>query len=229
MGLYCFAHYIQTPIENFRARDMRLTDISYTATILPVIILAHYIPNTLAFSWYLDPLTRHKWEWIWQPFPVLVSVLQYVLKKTIMPDTVEKDKIDATERDLPTIKFTILSLCALSTAVWHYTLFFAPYSPLVLFMPNVAASQTGDEFIRLFLQFDQIFSASACFLWLLYLFGDMKNAGMLDASWLSIIGRGLATLVFAGPGVTVGLGWLWRENILATKWHKGALVADKNN
>ena len=65
---------------------------------------------------------------------------------------------------------------------------------------------------------------SACLLWLLYLFSDMKKAGMLKESFISIVMKGAFTLLLAGPGVAIGLGWLWRERILATKWHKDALV-----
>ncbi|KAJ4361867.1 hypothetical protein N0V83_010808 [Neocucurbitaria cava] len=227
MALYCFAHYVQSPIENFRARDLRLTDMGYTATVLPVLVLAHYIPNAGAFLSFIDPETRHKWEWIWQPFPVFISILQIVLKRTIMPNTVDKDRLDNVYADLPTINFTILSLCALSAGTWLYTFARAPFSMLTLFIPDFAATQTGDEYIRLFLQLDQHFSFGACFLWLLYLFGDMKKAGMMTDSWLSIIFKGAATLVLVGPGVTVGLGWLWREQILATKWHKNAIVPGK--
>lgn len=229
MALYCFAHYIQSPVSNFRARDLRLTDLGYTATVLPVMVLTHYIPNYGAFLNFLDPETRHKWEWIWQPFPVYVSVLQFVLKRTIMPDTVQKDRLNNVNRDLPTINYTILSLCALSAGTWLYTFAKSPFSMFTLFVPDVAGAKTGDEFIRLFLQFDEIFSMGACFLWLLYLFGDMKSAGMVTDSWLSILIKGVATLVVAGPGVTVGLGWLWREHILATKWHKDAIVPGKAN
>ena len=64
MSVYCFLHYIQSPIENFRARDLRLTDMAYTASVLLVLIVTHYIPNYLAYSPWLDPETRHKWEWI---------------------------------------------------------------------------------------------------------------------------------------------------------------------
>ena len=224
MALYCFVHYVQSPVENFRARDLRLTDMGYTATVLPVLILTHYIPNFGAYLSFLDVETRHKWEWIWQPFPIFTSILQIVLKRTIMPDTVKQDRLVNVDGDLPTIHFTILSLCALSAGTWLYTLARAPFSMLTLFVPDVAAAQTGDDYIRLFLQFDEIFSMGACFVWLLYLFGDMKKAGMVQDSWLSIILRGAATLALAGPGVTVGLGWLWRERILATKWHKDAVV-----
>ena len=218
MAFYCFVHYVQSPVESLRARDLRLTDMSYTATVLPVIVLFHYIPNFGAYLHWINPETRHMWEWVWQPFPVFVSVVQYVLSKTVAPRTVQKDRLNNTERDLPTICWTIGSLCALSTAVWHYTVFFAPYSMWTLFVPNLAATKTGDEYIRLFIQFDELFSFSACLLWLLYLFGDMKRAGMLKESWVSIVLKGVATFVFAGPGVTIGAGWLWRERVLATKW-----------
>ena len=155
MALYCFIHYVQAPIEGFRARDLRLTNMGYTASILPVLIVAHYIPNYMAFSSYVDPETRHKWEWIWQIFPVVVSVLQLVLKRTIMPDTEPTDRIDKVEADIPTIYFTILSLCGLSAGTWIYTFTKSPFSMITLFWPNIAATQTGDDYIRLFMQFDQ--------------------------------------------------------------------------
>jgi hypothetical protein len=227
MALWCMVHYIQTPIENFRTRDMRLTDLSYTASVLPVILLTHFIPNFLSFSEWLDPQYRHVANWIWQPFAVWTTILQFVLKKTVMPDTVKEDRTKNPGRDLPVIKYTIYSLCAISAMTWWYTLYNAPFSPAALFVPNVAAMKTGDESVRLFLQFDEIFSMSACLLWLLYLFGDLKRAGMMDDSWISIVGRGLVTLVAAGPGVTVGLGWWRREQLLATEWHKHATVVGK--
>lgn len=228
MALWCFVHYIQTPIENFRARDMRLTDLSYTATVLPVMLLTHYLPTFVSFSAWVDPQTRHAADWIWQPFAVWTTILQFALKKTVMPDTVQQDRIKNPCRDLPVIKYTIYSLCAISVSTWWYTLYTAPFSAATLFTPNPAAMKTHDEFIRLFLQFDEVFSMGACMLWLLYLFGDLKRAGMLEASWLSIVGRGLVTLVAAGPGVTFGLGWWWREQVLATKWHKDAIVTRKS-
>ncbi|KAF2824862.1 FAD binding domain protein [Ophiobolus disseminans] len=229
MAVYCFVHYIQSPIENFNAKDMRLTDMGYTASVLPVLILAHYIPNLGSFLPFIDPQTRHAWNWIWQPFPVYISILQFVLKKTVMPDTVQKDRLENPNRDLPTIHYTIISLCALSAATWWYTLFAAPYSLATLFMPNLAPNQTGDEYVRMFLQFDEIFSMGACLLWLLYLYGDMKKAGMMDNSWIDIILKGISSMAIWGPGATVGLGWLYRERLLASRWHKDALVPGKAN
>lgn len=228
MALWCMVHYIQTPIENFRARDMRLTDLSYTASVLPVILLTHYIPNYISFTAALDPRTRHVANWVWQPFALWTTILQFALKKTVMPDTVQEDRIKNPNRDLPTIKYTIYSLSAISVMTWWYVLYNAPFSPVALFVPQIVEMKTGDEYIRTFLQFDEIFSMGACMLWLLYLFGDLKKAGMMDASWASIVGKGILTFVAAGPGVTIGLGWLWRERVLATKWHKDAVVSGKS-
>jgi hypothetical protein len=208
---------------------MRLTDMGYTASVLPILLLVHYIPNAACFSSFLDPQTRHTWNWIWQPLPVYISVLQFVLKKTVMPDTFKRDRIDNPSRDLPTIRYTIGTICAISTATWWYTLYAAPVPWTTLFVPNLGAGQTGDEYVRLFMQCDQIFSMGAMLLWLLYLYGDLKTAGMMDDSWLSVLFKGTVLLAVGGPGVTVGLGWLYRERLLATRWHKDALVSGKAN
>jgi hypothetical protein len=224
MALYCFLHYVQTPIENFRARDMRLTSMTYTSTILPVMLATFYIPNFAMMASFLSPETRHTWNWMWQPFAVYTSILQFVLTKTIAPDTVEKDRLENPQRDLPTIRFTVRTLCAVSAATWWYTLYYAPVSWATLFIPNLAEGQSGHEYIRMFMHFDQLFSMGACFLWLMYLYGDLKTAGMMDDSGFSIILKGAILLVTTGPGVTVGLGWLHREKILATRWHKDALM-----
>jgi hypothetical protein len=182
-----------------------------------MLVLFHYIPNYGAFLNFIDPQTRHMWEWIWQPFPIFISIAQFVLKRTFMPDTVREDQPHNTDRDLLTINYTIGTLCAVSMATWHYTFFYAPYSMTTLFTPNIPGTHTGDEHIRLFLQFDEMFCIIVCVLWMLYLFSDMKKAGMVDDSWVSIVLKAVAIFLIGGPGVTVGLGWLWRERILATK------------
>jgi hypothetical protein len=64
MALYCFVHYIQSPIENFRARDIRLTDMGYAGSVLLMLILAHNIPDFGSFLSFSDPQARHMWKWI---------------------------------------------------------------------------------------------------------------------------------------------------------------------
>ncbi|KAH8719235.1 FAD binding domain protein [Phaeosphaeriaceae sp. PMI808] len=227
IALYCFIHYVQSPIGNFGAKDMRLTDMGYTASVLPVLAVAHYIPHFGSYLPSLNPQTRHMWNWIWQPFPVYVSILQFLLKKTVMPDTVQKDRFENVNRDMLTIHITVGSFCVLSSATWWYTFYEAPYSLATLFIPNLSDRKSGDDYIRMYMQFDEIFSMGALLLWLLYLYSDLRKAGMIKDTWTSIVLKGVISLFTLGPGVTVGVGWLYRERLLATKWHKDALVPVK--
>jgi hypothetical protein len=228
IALYCFVHYIQSPIENFRARDLRLTNMSYTTSVLPVLVLTHYIPKFACFSTLFNPQPNNAWSWIRQPFPVYVSIAQHVLRKTAIPDTVHQDRIRNTECDLPTIRLTIKSLCALSAVAWWYTLYFSLCSRPMLLDTKSTMGQTDVALIRVLPQLDWILSMAACFSWLMYLYHDMKSVTMMHNSWLSIILGGAMSVVAFGPGVTVGLGWLYREQLLASEWHKDALVPGRS-
>lgn len=189
-------------------------------------VLSYYIPHFLS---HLHPTltTRHDWDWIWQMFPVWVAIIQRVLAYTVMPDTVEHDRIYAPKRDLPTIRITIGACIALSTGVWLYTLSMSPYSPLTLFIPSLgtsAESMDWTEVIRNFVQYDHLFCFGGALLWLAYLFGDLKGAGMMTQSWIRIVSSAILTVAAMGPGAAVGLGWLWRESVLADTCHKAAIV-----
>jgi hypothetical protein len=221
--VYFFLHYLSAKIENFKALDMRLTNMAYTRTVLPVMVVAYYIPHYVS---YLAPEfpTRHSGAWIWQLFPIWVSVLHIFLKKTVMPDTIQQDRIHAPLRDLSTIRFAVGTFVALAGAVWIYTLVKSPYSLITVFIPHLYDPTSWTSCVRVILQCDHLFCWGSAILWLGYLFGDLKQAGMITQSWAKIFTFTALTLVAFGPGVTVGLGWLWREDILATKKHKSAVV-----
>ena len=57
-------------------------------------------------------------------------------------------------------------------------------------------------------------------------FRDLKAVDMTRAGWPAIVLGALAATVAVGPGATVGLGWLWREQLLATRKMKGAVTAE---
>ncbi|KAH7175113.1 uncharacterized protein B0J16DRAFT_349566, partial [Fusarium flagelliforme] len=65
---------------------------------------------------------------------------------------------------------------------------------------------------------------TATFIWLAYLFWDIKHAGMLQTNWLKIYTYAACTIVMLGPGATAGLGWLWREDVITNKRHKAAVT-----
>ncbi len=223
--IYFALHYIASQIANFKALDLRLTNLAYTRTVLPVMIVSFYIPHYVS---YLAPdlAVRHAANWIWQLCPVWMSGLQMLLANTVMPSTIQHDRIYTPKRDLTAIRFTVGVCIVLSGAVWLYTVIMSPFSMKVLLFPGLELSRINwIECARGVLQFDYLFCWASALLWLGYLFADMKHAGMVQQSWGTILGAAALTTFGLGPGVAVGLGWLWRENVLVTKRHGAAIVA----
>lgn len=211
-------------IANFKALDQRLTNLAYTRTILPVLIIGFYIPLYLSYL-YPDLKIRHAGNWIWQLYPVWVSGLQIFLAWTIVPNTIQEDRIYAPTRDFSTIRLTVGTCIVLAGGVWLYTLVMSPFSLITIFIPYLENPQESwTACARGVLQYDHIFCWGSAFLWLGYLTADMKHVGMVTHSWTKLITiLSLSTLIF-GPGATVGLVWLWREDIVITKRHRSAIV-----
>jgi hypothetical protein len=110
--------------------------------------------------------------------------------------------------------------------VWWWSL--AQFGLWKVFVPAGLALPTdavGDltGYAAQFLRWDQVFAAGSHLVWMAYLFWDLKAAGMLREGWLKVVGLGLASVPLLGPGATVGLGWLFREHILATRTRKKAM------
>jgi hypothetical protein len=78
------------------------------------------------------------------------------------------------------------------------------------------------SFIQEFLRVDQLSLFGNTFLWLVYLFWDLKAAGMLRRSWLTLVLYMATSILALGPGATAGLGWLWREYVLANIMHNNS-------
>jgi hypothetical protein len=221
--LYYFFHYVFSPIESFRGLDLRLTNARFTRGVLPAMALGYYAPLLLKYFGYegsSEMATK-----IWQFFPVSVAVIQHLLARTVFPDTIEHDRIHYVKRDLPAIRMTMGIFITISTALWWYALSHAPVSLADMFAStSINRSLISVESLRYILQTDQVLSFGGALIWLAYLFWDLKAAGMVEQSWLSLLVRTSLTTVAAGPGVTIGAGWLWREETLASKFHKSAVT-----
>ena len=225
--LYFGLHYASSQIGNFKALDHRLTNLAYTRTILPVMVFGYYAPHFIAY--FASSLSvRYQAISIWQLFPVWLCSLQSIFAKTIIPATIKKDRIHAPLRDLPIIRYTIGSLTLLSGVVWIYTVVMSPFSLRSIFVPQWDYSHTNwVDCTRNVLQYDSIFCWMSVILWLVYLFMDLKHAGMVTQTWPKIlVAVGLVVVCF-GPGAMLGLGWLWREEIFATRRHKSAVVGER--
>lgn len=224
--VYYFLHYIFAPVEKLKAKDMRLGKTNYAMVLLPAMILTHYIPAYAMFYWPTFS-GRESWLFLWQMFPVWLFFTTSLLSSFI-PDTTISDRFESPNRDLPIIKYTVGILGGLSSAVWLFTLIsaFLQTGITSVFIPDELPGQTTTltAFTREFLKFDEIFLFGNTFIWLGYLFWDLKHAGMLTKSWIQLMLYLVGSILLLGPGTTAGLGWLWRENILANRRHRDAVT-----
>ncbi|KAL9123289.1 MAG: hypothetical protein Q9187_000161 [Circinaria calcarea] len=223
---WCFLHYILSPISNFSASDMRLTDLRYTLSVLPVMVLGNYIPYLVAFL-YPDFNIRHYGMWVWHLYPVWVSLGQWILGCTVMPNTMQNNRIHGVTRDIWPIRITVGSLAALSATVWIHLVFTAPFSLETIFVPYEQGLDTFIGGARALLQWDQVFFVLSSITWVLYMFADLKIAGMMQQRWITLLVLLGAGTLLLGSGATTALAWLWREEILATRRHKAAIVSGK--
>lgn len=223
--IYFYLHYVFSPIESFRSTDMRLTRVSYTRSILPILLLGYYIPTFAQLFWPTME-GRQSWNWVWQMFPVWMSAGTWALSKLAFTDTMAQDRLVDAKRDLPIIKYTVYTTVGISMLVWWYVCASSPFPLTQLFVPRSLPGESSnlEDFTRHFLKWDQAFMFANSALWMAYLFWDMKAAGMVKESWITIAMYAAATTLACGPGAALGLGWLWREDVITNRRHKSAIV-----
>jgi hypothetical protein len=224
--IYYLLHYTFAPIENLKSSDMRLGRMNYALVLLPTLILTYYIPAYAMLYW--PTLSgRESWLFLWQMFPVWIFLTTRLLS-SFFQDTTVTDRFESPNRDLPIIRYTIGTLVTVSSIVWGFTCIRAIFQIGLfgVFIPEILPGQTNNlaAFTREFFKFDEIFLFGNTFLWLGLLFWDLKYAGMLMTSWIQLLAYLIGSVLVLGPGATAGLGWLWRENILASKRHRDAII-----
>ncbi|KAL2132247.1 hypothetical protein VTI74DRAFT_4042 [Chaetomium olivicolor] len=224
---YCLLHYVLSPIEKFRSLDLRLTNTRYSYASLPAVLLTFLLPFYLSVHWPGALATRQQFLYMWQLYPVWMSIALWAGSK-MRRDTMTEDKLCRTEADIRVMRWYVGGASVLGAVVWWWAAWFGEGGVKAVFVPGGLPRRFGTltEFTGDFLRWDEVFSFAAHLLWLGYLFWDLRVAGMLREGWLSVVMMGLVSLVVVGPGATVGLGWLWREHILATRRHKDALTPE---
>lgn len=225
-ALYYFVHWVLTPIDSFKSTDMRLTQINYTRTILPSLLMVYYLP--LIQSYLLPEMgQRQTWLQIWQWFPVTHALSQYILSK-FWKDTSTQDKVDAPKRDVATIRYTIAIPALISSIVWLRTLLVAPTSLLQILLPQQLPTFLSDLLTSPadVLQWDYLLAVASAYLWLLYFAWDAKVAGMITHSWVTLLAAMAGMTVALGPGCALGAGFLYREYIITEKRHRAALTVE---
>jgi hypothetical protein len=172
--------------------------VNYAKTVLPAIIIGYLLP-TLSFSSFVSTnyLTTY-------PIAALtLTYLTHLALSSFVSNTTHTDRIHNPYADLPSLHLASRVITAISAFSSIYTLFSTSFSVLsttqpILFIPAL--------------------------IWLVLLFVDLKKAGMLDASEAKSALLLAASTAMMGPGATVVTGWMWREELLATRRHKGAVV-----
>ncbi|KAF2104522.1 FAD/NAD(P)-binding domain-containing protein [Rhizodiscina lignyota] len=239
--LYYFFAYAMSPLRKYNAADNRLTDLQYTKTVLPAVVLGFYLPTYLSLAvptnigpFSIGPFTfgptsletRYWWSYVWQLFPVWVWAIQKFLAWGFVNDTVRWDRLYAPKRDLPFIRTTVYGFSAVSAAMWWYNLTQCPFSLYDVYVPVWTPPADFIQNIDNFMKWDYILIYTGCFLWLALLFRDLKTWEMLRASWLSLILTAAVTIAATGPGGAAALAWLWREETMASEKMKGTLTKD---
>jgi len=156
-------------------------------------------------------------------YPCWIAAAQWLFSR-LFADTVDSDKIGATQRDMPYINLAVGASMIPSASIWISTVLLGPHGFRELFIPTTLPKHAPGiaEPARQFLRIDELAIFGSALVWLGYLFGDMKRAGMVNVSWLRLVCYAVVGVLAMGPGTTLGIGWLWREDILATRWHKDA-------
>ncbi|KAH7342650.1 hypothetical protein BKA65DRAFT_595732 [Rhexocercosporidium sp. MPI-PUGE-AT-0058] len=217
--LYCFIHYIQSPLENYAAADNRMVQLGGVKTIIPTIILSYIIPSvTMSFA---PGLASRQWinGIFWQPFPVYGSILQRILP-LFVNNTTRKDRVSNPEADMPYLRAAYGFSAAVGALVYLYLHVASPISLSKVFFSNLgnpgAALPLIEGTVKA-LRYDQICAFSATAIWTLLSFMDLKKAGKLQAGWGRILGVFAAMNVVAGPGAALTVMWAWREEKLANR------------
>lgn len=191
-------------------------------------IVGYYIPYLVS---YLGPTAEIQRTaiWLFQMSPLWVSLGQWVLAKTIVRSTtLASDRIHNVVRDMKVIRLSIGSLALWSSISWLNNVLRAPLSFKQIFWPPGNNAMTFVSQTRKLFRNDQIFFSLSSLLWVIYFFRDLKKAGMMKTPWIKLSLMLTASTMSLGPGATAAGAWLWREHILATRRHKGALVKPEN-
>ncbi|KAK3311782.1 hypothetical protein B0H66DRAFT_609095 [Apodospora peruviana] len=227
--LYYLLHYTSSQIENFKAADMRLTRVAYTKVIFPALVMVYYVPLYLCFFAPSLP-QRVSSAYVWQLFPVFLSVLASQVLSRLPANTTMHDRIHNVRSDLPAIRFTVGTLSLHSAAVWVYYACFSVLNmrdtAIAALLPSLNEEKGLVMLAGNFLRWDQTFLFANTFIWLGYLFWDIKHAGMLEMAWARIWVMAVSAIVVLGPGAAAGLGWLWREELLASRRHSSAVTEE---
>lgn len=192
-----------------RGRQLKTGSISF---LLPIILLLHIAEVFAAFcSPSLE--ARHYWTWAWQMAHLEIGVLNLIVWGLFSMFTSAKTTRNG---GVSPAKFLVV-LGSVSTGVWLYAKFSAPYPMSDIFVPDQGGHSDFILHTRWALQLDELSGFASCFIWLFYSFLDLWAAGIEGKySWVLPVALFPVVLACLGPGSAFALGWYWKENLIGS-------------
>jgi hypothetical protein len=195
---------------------MRKINPQFTRKIFATLVLLSYFPVLLMFIGP-SPSIRHLWAWVWQIFPLWVSVGQWIRTRTYVEEsTLDNNAAKTSEHDGNIIRATILAFATISAGVWISMLLNSPYLLTTTFVPqNLCVTNSNlVSIMRRHFQISHLAALGSSPMLLVYLFADSKNADLVEQSWTFLLSEGALMTFCFGPGCALAAGWYWREEIL---------------
>jgi uncharacterized membrane protein len=218
-NIWFYLSYVQSPVETYAAADRRLLRMNSVRALLPSFLITYLC----LFSGLLFSRTGTAYQgWFSAPmaFPMFLFAVHWILKQYVCEDTTNSDARHNVKSDLPFIRRAIHLVSIASLLAFRYSWAaqsgqgVLPLSRLIDF----------SAWVRLLASLENLpLYAGAC-LWLVFLYGDLKDARMVDKSWLLLLTFLATGAIVIGPGATLVLAWMYREDILATKHHWAAVT-----
>ncbi|KAK0732898.1 hypothetical protein B0T26DRAFT_682250 [Lasiosphaeria miniovina] len=211
MGVVCpfyyFLHYVFSPAA---VRIPSTANQRQVLAAFSAVVVAFSFPASAMFFWP-RPDTRQAWLFLWQLYPLYMAVT-YAVASLVLPESPIRLSSTAATR------LCIACLSGLGATVWLWTTHGSLTGIAPIFIPTAIPRFTLPDFTafcRQFLSWDEVFVFGSSLLWLAYLINDLDRLG--PYGWpLVLLGTIICTTTL-GPGTTVGLGWLLREELLARK------------
>jgi hypothetical protein len=192
---YFFSHYLFSTVEKFAAADMRLTNIAYTRTILPLLLLVLGAALTLDLPSYAILEDGRPWHWdgLWILLPpVGISAVQWLLVKTgVSKITMHSDSMSNQTRDLPYTRWCIYTLSTICGITWLHNIL-----QILLFQTSTPSLSSfallllnGHQYTILgnSPQWSRLGLLLSSIVWLTLLISDMKRAGMIEKRWMKFL------------------------------------------
>lgn len=108
----------------------------------------------------------------------------------------------------------LVTMSIISASTWLFTLLSSPYSLWEIFVPDLAVHTDFEPHMRKALQLDELFGFGSSYLWLVYMFHDLRDAGIVGKEWALMATFIPVVALCVGPGAALAVGWLWRESVL---------------